>query len=290
MQDLRDRVAVVTGAASGIGRGMARALVEEGAKVVLADVEAAPLEETAAEMRASGGDVQPVCCDVSDAAAMDHLRDETLNAFGAVHVLCNNAGVGGGGTLPIWEQPASEWNWVMGVNLDAVIHGIQRFMPLMIEQGAGGHVVNTASIAGLILGGGIYGVSKHAVVALSEAIYRDTLSRGLPIGVSVLCPGWVNTRILESERNRPESPRDTPEEPDLLNAEIRKMVEMSIQNGMDPNAVGRRVVAAIRSNEFYILTHEWTAMVENRMRPILEGRNPEIMIPPLGESAESTHS
>ena len=205
-------------------------------------------------------------------------------------MLCNNAGVGGGGTLPIWEQPASEWNWVMGVNLDAVIHGIQRFMPLMIEQGAGGHVVNTASIAGLILGGGIYGVSKHAVVALSEAIYRDTLSRGLPIGVSVLCPGWVNTRILESERNRPESPRDTPEEPDLLNAEIRKMVEMSIQNGMDPNAVGRRVVAAIRSNEFYILTHEWTAMVENRMRPILEGRNPEIMIPPLGESAESTHS
>ncbi|MDG2050437.1 MAG: SDR family NAD(P)-dependent oxidoreductase [Myxococcota bacterium] len=290
MQDLRDRVAVVTGAASGIGRGMARALVEEGAKVVLADVEAAPLEETAAEMRASGGDVQPVCCDVSDAAAMDHLRDETLNAFGAVHVLCNNAGVGGGGTLPIWEQPASEWNWVMGVNLDAVIHGIQRFMPLMIEQGAGGHVVNTASIAGLILGGGIYGVSKHAVVALSEAIYRDTLSRGLPIGVSVLCPGWVNTRILESERNRPESPRDTPEEPDLLNAEIRKMVEMSIQNGMDPDAVGRRVVSAIHQEQFYILTHDWTAMVENRMRPILEGRNPEMMMPPLGGADESTTS
>ena len=134
MKELRDRVAVVTGAASGIGLGMARALADEGAKIVLADIEQGPLSEAAAQLRESGADITPVCCDVSDESSMDALRDETLAAYGAVHVLCNNAGVGGGLPLPIWEQPADEWNWVMGVNFDAVLHGIRRFVPLMIEQ------------------------------------------------------------------------------------------------------------------------------------------------------------
>jgi len=291
MKELRDRVAVVTGAASGIGRGIARALAQQGTKIVLADVEPEPLEKVAQEMRSEGARVEPVCCDVSDPANMDRLRDESLTAFGAVHILCNNAGVGGGLALPIWEQPASEWNWVMGVNLDAVVLGIQRFMPVMVEQGAGGHVVNTASIAGLILGGGIYGVSKHAVVALSEAIYRDTQSRGIPIGVSVLCPGWVNTRILESERNRPETPREISEESGPILEQMRKIVETSIQTGMSPDEVGQRVVKAIQEERFYILSHdgaEWTTMIENRMRPILDGQNPQMMMPPFAGSGETS--
>ncbi len=280
MEQLRDRVAVVTGAASGIGLGMARALAAEGAKVVLADIEAGPLEAAAAGLRETGAKVTPVRCDVADAASVDALRDETLSVYGAVHVLCNNAGVGGGLPLPIWEQPAEEWDWVMGVNLDGVIHGIQRFVPLMVEQGEGGHVVNTSSIAGLAAGNGIYGVSKHAVVALSESMYRDAQMRGLPIGVSVLCPGWVSTRIMESERNRPEAPREVPEALVAITQQMRALVDEQVSQGMDPDEVGRQVVAAIREERFYILTHPWQAMIESRMRHILDGTNPEAVMPP----------
>jgi NAD(P)-dependent dehydrogenase (short-subunit alcohol dehydrogenase family) len=255
MKELRDRVAVVTGGASGIGLGMARALADAGAKLVLADIEEEPLSAATKALREAGAEAVGVRCDVSDASSVDALRDETLSSYGAVHVLCNNAGVGGGNPAPIWDQPTEEWDWVMGVNLDGVIHGIQRFVPVMVEQGVPGHVVNTASIAGLVNGAGIYGVTKHAVVALSEAMYRDAQARGLPIGVSVLCPGWVNTRIHEAERNRPEAPRETQAPLDPIVQQMRDFVVQQIQQGMDPKDVGRQVVAAIRENRFYILTH-----------------------------------
>jgi len=280
VKQLQDRVAVVTGGASGIGLGMARALAGAGAKVVLADIEPEPLEVAAESLRESGAEAIGVTCDVADARSVDALRDETLSTYGAVHVLCNNAGVGGGTPAPIWDQPPDEWDWVMGVNVQGVIHGIQRFLPLMVEQGDGGHVVNTASMAGLIEGGGIYGVTKHAVVALSEAIYRDARTRALPIGVSVLCPGWVNTRIMESERNRPEAPRPTPESENPMVQILQKLATEQVQKGMDPEEVGRIVVEAIQEERFYILTHPWEAMIRNRMEHVLEGQNPDPMMPP----------
>ncbi|MDG2336224.1 MAG: SDR family NAD(P)-dependent oxidoreductase [Myxococcota bacterium] len=288
MKELRGRVAVVTGAASGIGLGMAKALCAEGARVVLADIEQAPLTEATAQLRDSGADVTSVCCDVANEASMDDLRDETLAAYGAVHVLCNNAGVAGGLPLPIWEQPSEEWDWVMGVNFNAVLQGIRRFVPLMVEQNEGGHVVNTASIAGLVVARGIYGVSKHAVVALSEAIYRDMEDRKLPIGVSVLCPGWVNTRIIESERNRPEAPRAMPEADNPLVGQMRKLVEQNIKDGLDPDDVGRQVVDAIHEDRFYILTHDWFEMIESRLRPIIAGSNPETFQIPIAPDEDES--
>jgi NAD(P)-dependent dehydrogenase (short-subunit alcohol dehydrogenase family) len=282
VEQIRDRVAVVTGGASGIGLGMARALAGAGAKLVLADIEQEPLEAAARGLADDGADVVGVVCDVADPKSVDRLRDETLSAFGAVHVLCNNAGVGGDSTSAIWEQPAGEWDWVMGVNLRGVIHGIQRFMPLMVEQGAGGHVVNTASMAGLVEGAGIYGVTKHAVVALSESIYRDVQMRGLPIGVSVLCPGWVNTRIMESGRNRPEAPRPAEEAPNPMLQQFLDAFAEQVRNGMDPDEVGRLVVAAIEEERFYVLPHRWEEMIRNRLEHILEGKNPvPIMAPGL---------
>jgi NAD(P)-dependent dehydrogenase (short-subunit alcohol dehydrogenase family) len=280
MENLRDRVAVVTGGASGIGLGMARAFADAGAKLVLADIEPEPLEAAVNALRDAGAEAIGVRCDVADASSVDALRDETLSTYGAVHVLCNNAGVGGGTPAPIWDQPPDEWDWVMGVNFSGVLHGIQRFVPAILEHGEGGHVVNTASIAGLIEGGGIYGVSKHAVVALSESMYRDAQLRGLPLGVSVLCPGWVNTRILEAERNRPEAPRPTPESENPMVQQFRQVAANLVKGGMDPDAVGRQVVDAIRTDRFYILTHRWEDMVRNRMEHILEGRNPEPKMPP----------
>jgi NAD(P)-dependent dehydrogenase (short-subunit alcohol dehydrogenase family) len=281
MKDLEGRVAVVTGAASGIGKGMATRFAANGMKVVLADVEAPALAATADALRASGAQVASVVCDVSKPDAVEALARAAYDAFGAVHVLCNNAGVAGGSAgTPTWECSLDEWSWVMGVNLMGVIHGVRSFLPKMIAQGTEGHVVNTASMAGLIPGSGIYGVTKHAVVALSESLSNELTMRGTKLRVSVLCPGWVNTRIIESERNRPEAPRQAPGEELAQFAMMRQIVEQLIANGLDPQAVGDIVVDAIRSESFYVLTHpSWSNMIRNRMENILEGRDP-VGVPP----------
>ncbi len=274
MQDLSGQVAVVTGGASGIGRGMGEAFLERGMKVVLADVEAAALATTVAELRERGGEVVGVECDVSNPESVERLRDESLSHFGAVHVLCNNAGVSGGGGAT-WEAPEADWDWVLGVNLMGVIHGIRHFVPVMIDQGAPAHVVNTASVAGLVHGMGIYGVTKHAVVALSESMWNELRAAGHSIGVSVLCPGWVRTRILESERNRPEAPRP---DPGPLRTEVevfRQIVGKLIEEGMDPADVGRLVADSIETDQFYVLPHpQWLNVVENRMQRILDQKDP----------------
>lgn len=280
MKELTDRVAVVTGGASGIGLGMACAFAAEGMKLVLADVEAEALEQAAEHLAGDGADVIGVPCDVSKVESIEALRDRTLSQFGAVHVLCNNAGVGGSGADALWEAPLDEWSWVMGVNLMGVVYGVRSFVPAMIEQGEPGHVVNTASMAGLTHGAGIYGVTKHAVVALSEALFGQLQGQGLPIGVSVLCPGWVRTRIMESERNRPEAPRPAPSERATQFEMIRKMMEGFVQGGLDPLNVGRLVVESIRERRFYVLTHpHWSNMVRNRMETILEGKDPTHVAP-----------
>jgi NAD(P)-dependent dehydrogenase (short-subunit alcohol dehydrogenase family) len=283
MQELRDRVAVVTGGASGIGRGMAQAFAAEGMKLVLADIEKPPLERTVAELAGTGADVIGAICDVSDPASVDALRDRALDQFGAVHVLCNNAGVSGSSLAPLWEAPLDEWEWVMGVNVMGVVHGYRSFVPVMIEQRAPGHVVNTASMAGLIHGAGIYGMTKHAVVSLSEGLFSQLRGLGLPIGVSVLCPGWVRTNIMESERNRPEAPRPAPGASAAQAEAILGVIKGLVQAGLDPLEVGRLVVRAIRDERFYVLTHPtWDNMIRNRMQRILDGLDPT-PVPPANE-------
>jgi NAD(P)-dependent dehydrogenase (short-subunit alcohol dehydrogenase family) len=282
VKELEGRVAVVTGGASGIGRGMVEAFVAQGMNVVLADVERPALDKAVEELRASGAQVAGVECDVSKPESVDHAASAALDAFGAVHVLCNNAGVAGGGPVATWEASLDDWSWVMGVNLWGVVHGIRSFMPILLEQPEGGHIVNTASMAGLIGGAGIYGVTKHAVVALSESLWSELAQRGAKVGVSVLCPGWVNTRIMESERNRPEAPRQAPgaDAPQL--EAMRQMVEGLIKGGLDPRKVGQIVVEAIQSDRFYVLTHPWQNMIEARMQNILQDRDP-VGVPPAGE-------
>jgi len=264
MHELVGKVAVVTGAASGIGKGMAERFAGEGMRLVLADIEPQPLAETAKVLADGGAEVLDVEADVADAAAVDHLADATYERFGAAHVLCNNAGVGAGG--PLWEIELDDWQWVLGVNLWGVIHGIRSFVPRMVAAGEEGHVVNTASLAGLFSGPtmGPYNASKHAVVAISETLAMDLQSAAAPIGVSVLCPGFVNTRIFEADRNRPLGRFDD------LDPERREMARQLITAGTDPSVIAGHVVDAIRENRLHILTHpELLGIVEARMKTIL---------------------
>lgn len=276
MKEFKDKVAVVTGAASGIGRAMAERFAAEGMKVVLADVEEGALAQAEAEMREKSETVLSVLTDVSKGADVERLAQETLNAFGAVHVLCNNAGVSDRGG-PIWQKKLADWEWVMGANLWGVIHGVRVFVPIMLEQGDEGHVVNTASVAGLMAGGGnIYGVTKHAVVSLSESLYLELQAADAKISASVLCPGWVDTRIIDAERNRPSELANPAQEEDPTVTETWEVVRGLLASGLSPDTVADDVFNAIRDDQFYILTHPemTTPMVETRMKNILEGRNP----------------
>lgn len=277
MKDFKDKVAVVTGAGSGMGRAMAVRFAREGMRVVLADVEEPALAETEELIRERGGDALPVLADVSLSVEVEELARRALERFGGVHIVCNNAGVGGGRGAS-WELTMDDWNWTLGVNLMGVIHGIRTFVPIMLKQGGEGHIVNTASLAGMLTGGtgAPYTVSKFGVVALSESLYHELAAAGSLIHVSVLCPGFVNTRIIESERNRPTrfaSARDeevTPQRQAMLVA-VRNM----LASGMQPDEVAQMVFDAVRDERFYILTHpELNDRVRQRVDAILAGENP----------------
>jgi NAD(P)-dependent dehydrogenase (short-subunit alcohol dehydrogenase family) len=274
MKDFKDKVAVITGAASGIGRALAERCAAEGMKAVLADVEAGALAKAEAEMKASGAAVIGVRTDVSKAADIDALARKALDAFGAVHLLCNNAGIGTAGT--IWETSLADWEWTMGVNLWGVIHGIRVFVPIMLAQDVECHIVNTASIAGLLSGPGLgpYKVTKHGVVTLSETLYHELAERQAKVKVSVLCPGVVNTRIMEGARNRPEHlPPSAPVS--RAAGESWELLRQMVQAGLSPELVADAVFKAVREEQFYILTSpadkEW---VRSRMEDILQERNP----------------
>ena len=276
MKDVQGKVAVVTGAASGIGRAMAERFAAVGMKLVLADVEQGALSRAATDLEAKGATVRAVPTDVAKAGGVEALAAETLDAFGAVHVLCNNAGVGAGG--PTWELTVADWEWVLGVNLWGVIHGIRVFVPIMLGQDADCNIVNTASMAGLVSSpmNAVYNVSKFGVVTLSETLQHDLTLRGARIKVSVLCPGWVNTRILEADRNRPATLAGaTARPPSPEEVAMEEAVRQLLATGLPPAEVADRVFAAIRDERFYILTHpEWKGMIRTRMEDILEERPP----------------
>ncbi len=276
MKTFEGRVAVVTGGASGIGLALSRRFGRAGMNVVIGDVEAPALDRAVAALQADGIDARGVRCDVTDPAQMDALAQAALDAHGAVHVFCNNAGVGGGGLS--WEMPLSTWQWVLGVNLWGVIHGVRTFVPILVQQDEA-HIVNTASVAGLVAAPfmGPYNASKHAVVAISETLHHEFQLTGTSARVSVLCPGWVNTGIATSDRNRPAElavPEPTAEQ--VAQGEtMRGMLQGMIETGMSPDRVADQVFDAVRDERFWILTHSKTKrLIEGRMQSILEGKNP----------------
>jgi NAD(P)-dependent dehydrogenase (short-subunit alcohol dehydrogenase family) len=280
MKDFKGKTAVVTGAASGIGRGLADRFAAEGMNVVLADVEAPALDDAANEMTAAGATVLALRTDVADPEAVERLAQAAVERFGGVHVVCNNAGVGAAGAS--WEQSLEDWRWVLGVNLWGVINGIRSFVPIMLNQPDEGHIVNTASVAGLLAGAGdaAYTASKFAIVGLSEMLYHELgmASQGR-MGVSVLCPALTNTRILESGRNRPGGPRPDPTE-GTPEAMFVNMLKETFRGGMPPSEVANHVVEAIREKRFYVLTHpEHNERIRARIDAMLTGASPATIMP-----------
>lgn len=277
MQDFEGKVAVVTGGASGIGLALARRFAGAGMKVVLGDVEAPALDGAVARLRSDGAEVVGVVTDVSDGAQVQALADRAVAEFGAIHVACNNAGVGGGGLS--WEEPLSTWQWVLGVNLWGVIHGVHSFVPVLMRQECG-HIVNTASVAGLTAAPfmGPYNASKHAVVAISETLHHELAMAAPHVKVSVLCPGWVNTNIADSARNRP--PALTVEGADPAGAGA-ELLRGFLEQGMAPDDVAAKVLDAIVDEQFWVLTHDdeadfWVDAVNKRLQSIAARSNPAL--------------
>jgi NAD(P)-dependent dehydrogenase (short-subunit alcohol dehydrogenase family) len=270
------KVAVVTGAASGIGFSLAERFARSGLNVVLADVNAAGLAAAAEKVGSMGVEALPVPVDVSDEASVAALAAATLERFGSAHVVCNNAGVVS--MADPWFGPLASWQWVLGVNLWGVIHGIRAFLPTLIAQGEG-HIVNTASIAGLYPGfGPSYDAGKHAVVALTEDLYTTMKQMGLPIGVSVLCPGWVRTNLMDAERNWPQALGEAPA-PAMGAEVVTSHVRRAIDEGTTPAAVADMVADAIVGERYWVFPHpEFVDIAAQRWNSITEGRDPELLV------------
>ena len=271
MKDLAGKTAFVTGAASGIGLGIVTALAQAGAKVMLCDIEDAALAKAIEALKQTNADVEGVRADVSLKAELKAAAEATIDRFGKVHMLVNNAGVGGTGSYGAWTDKG--WDWTLGVNLMGVIWGIEIFGPLIEQHGEGGHIVSTSSIAGLISGGGVqYSVSKYGVVALSEGLRGELAPR--EIGVSVLCPGFVRTKIMDFWRNEPERFGRVPADglAAIRVSEPFKMLEQRISNGIDPFYVGELVREGIENDWPYIFTDvEFEPMIEARFAAIKQG-------------------
>jgi NAD(P)-dependent dehydrogenase (short-subunit alcohol dehydrogenase family) len=280
MKNFKDKVAVITGGASGFGLEFANIAADLGMKLVLADVQQDALDRVQAQFLARGVPVLAQRCDVSKAGQVQALADAAMREFGAVHLVFNNAGVGSGGL--VWENTQADWEWVLGVNLWGVVHGVRIFTPLMLacaknDPGYEGHIVNTASMAGLLNAPtmGVYNVSKHAVVSLSETLYQDLDLVDAPIGASVLCPYFVPTGISQSHRNRPgEMQNNTPPTASQKAAQI--MSDKAVSSGKVSAAdVAQRTFDAIRAGQFYIYSHpEALGNVRDRMEDIVNQRNP----------------
>ena len=268
MKIFEGKTAVITGAASGIGKSLAEKFAKENMQVVLADIEEDALEKTVENLRHYQHRVIGIKTDVLVEDSIKELFAKAKEEYGNIHILCNNAGIGANsGNKAIWEIDKNDWDWVMGVNYQAVLHGLQTFIPHMLEHGEEGHVVTTVSMAGLLPGAGTYGVSKHAVMALTEALSRDLQARGAKINASVLCPGFVDTNIDKSERNRPNHMNKSEEVIPQVGAEIMSTM---LRQGKKPNEVADIVHEAIKENIFYILSHPaWDESLKSHFENIL---------------------
>lgn len=277
MQDLKNKVAVITGAASGFGRELAILSAQEGMRVVLSDLDETGLQATDALLKPFKAETLIVKTNVAQAEDVERLATQTYARFGAAHLLFNNAGVGVGG--PIWKATLEDWKWVLDVNLMGVVHGIRSFVPRMMEQKDSCHVVNTASVAGLLSvpGSSVYCVSKHAVVTMSECLHHELQAAKARIGVSVLCPAFVSTGIADSGRNRPADLATTNPDAQLYEDRIRKAVQSGKQTAAD---IARKTMDTVKVGGFYIITHKSIkATVEMRMRDILDERLPTNPMP-----------
>ena len=282
METFEGRVAVVTGGASGLGLAMAQRFADAGMNIVLGDIEAEPLAMAEADIAARGVKVLPKRTDVAKADDVEALAESAYKHFGAVNVLCNNAGVGGSPGA-MWELSEEDWRWVIDVDLWSVVHGVRSFVPRMIASGAEAHVVNTASVAGLVSGavGGPYTVAKFGVVALSEQLYFELGRAGHNIGVSVLCPGFVNTNIYDSSRNRQAEYGEAQVAPTPDAEQRRAMLQAMRNTMMQPAEIGELVFEAIRSRNLYIIPAGSDALrgaVRTRMENVVEQRNPEVQV------------
>jgi NAD(P)-dependent dehydrogenase (short-subunit alcohol dehydrogenase family) len=276
---LDGRVAVVTGAASGIGHAMTAHFLAAGMRVVMADVEAEALEKAAAGIGA-GPNVLAVPTDVTSQDAVDALAERTLDAYGAVHVVCNNAGVFTGGLC--WEAPLEDWHWLLGVNLMGVVHGIRTFVPILLGQEEG-HVVNTASMAGVTATPltGIYNASKHAVVSLSETLYLELQGKGGSVGVSCVCPEAIRTGIGKAERNRPEEHRIGETDLTPERQVVGQAITAAAEAGIGPEVIAERAARAILEERFWVLADDdyWSGVCASRLDGIRQRRNPTFGAP-----------
>ena len=276
MKDFQGKVAVITGGASGLGLEIARLAAKKGLKLVLADIEERALKQAELEFSDQGVEVLALRTNVALAEEVDFLAQQTLARFGAVHLLFNNAGVALSKTT--WETTVADWEWVLGVDLWGVIHGVRVFTPLMLKQDTPCHIINTASVAGMLSTQGMaaYNVAKHGVVTLSETLYHDLRRRNAKIDVSVLCPAWVNTAIWDSARNRPDDLLNESEQKSSDDAKLEESARQAVQSGkVSAPQVAEIVFSAIENNQFYILTHpkikKWIGL---RVEDILQDRQP----------------
>ena len=275
MQEFQGKVAVVTGASSGIGLGLARQCAKEGMRLVVADVDETGLGKLQSELEESGIEVFALPTDVRRAENVEALAHAALDAFGSVDLVFNNAGVLLSGCA--WERTDDDWRWVLDVNLFGVINGVRSFMPILLDQGGPAHMVNTASVGGLMAGPFLspYIVSKHAVVALTESIYHELAALNAQVGISVLCPGPIATGIGESERIRPADRSDTRALESEAEKEYDALLSSGILAGMDPDEVGKIVFEGLRNDRFCIYTHPvYKEAIQGRMESILSGTNP----------------
>jgi NAD(P)-dependent dehydrogenase (short-subunit alcohol dehydrogenase family) len=285
MEELAGRTAVITGGGSGMGKAFALRFAVEGMAIVVADIQQDALAATVAELTAARHEVVGIVTDVADPESVQRLADAAYDRFGAVHLLCNNAGVEGYLDGPIWAATDRDWEWTVGVNFWSVVHGIRAFVPRMLAGGEPGHVVNTCSMTAVVTAGNMYGITKHAVLALTEVLALDLARRAAPIGVTALCPGIIATNLFRGSRNRPEALREDDTDAETAHAarlpadrdaqagqQTRDRMHAMLAAGMPPAEVASQLVTAIRAGTRYLLTdHDWDPRIRERHESIMAG-------------------